>query len=70
MKAGRDAMLVVLVEAVTKGLPLFFSFGDDYKNFMFLKPSVTFSALLFSCFASRKGEMYIFLYNKLAFVRC
>lgn len=35
----------------------FISFCDDCKNFMFVKTSVAFNALLFSCFGSRKGEM-------------
>jgi len=65
-----DVSMVAVVEAVTEGFSLFFSFCDDCKNFMFVKTSVVFNALLFSCFASRKGEMYIFLYNKPAFVRC
>lgn len=64
-----DVRVVAIVEAITEGF-LSFSFCDDCKKFMFVKTSVAFNAVLFSCFAIRKGEMYIFLYNKPAFVRC
>lgn len=52
------------------GLLFIFSLCDDHRNFTFIKTSVAFNILLFSCFTSRKEKIYIFFYNKPTFFIC